>query len=197
VKNWPEYEAYLRKRGDVTVWFDEDAVHRWNATPSGRPGGQQRYSELAIVTALTLRTVFHLPVRQTEGFVSSLIRLMNLDLNTPDRTTLSRRSGTVEVPGFVRHQDGPIHLVIDSTRLKIMSDGEWHAHKHKTSNTRRAWRKLHLAIDGEGFIIASQLTGSNVDDASVGAAIIERIDADIARFTAEDGIGFNARGGRS
>jgi hypothetical protein len=129
--------------------------------------------------------VFHLALRQTECVVSSLVRLMKLDLNTPDHTTLSRRSGTVEVPTFIRHQDGPIHLVIDSTGLKFMGDGEWHAHKHRTSNTRRAWRQLHLAIDGEGFIIASEMTGSGVDDASVGAAMIERTDADIARFTAD------------
>lgn len=92
VKNWPTYEAALRKRGDITFWFDEDAVDAWNALPSGRPGGQRRYSDLAIVTALTLRAVFHLPLRQTEGFVASLIRVMDLDLETPDHTTLSRRS---------------------------------------------------------------------------------------------------------
>ena len=91
VKNWPEYEAALRKRGDVTGWFDEDAVDAWNAAASGRPGGQRRYSDLAIVTALTLRAVFHLPLRQAEGFVSSLICLMGLDLKTPHsvRTVVS------------------------------------------------------------------------------------------------------------
>jgi hypothetical protein len=150
VKNWPTYEAALRKRGDITVWFDEDAVDAWNAPASGRPGGQRRYSDLAIVTALTLRTVFHLPLRQTEGFLSSLICLISLDLKTPDHTTLSRRSSAVEVPEFVRHQEGAVHLAIDSTGLKIMGNGEWHAHKHKTSNKRRAWRKLHLAVDGGG-----------------------------------------------
>jgi hypothetical protein len=98
VKNWPSYEASLRKRGDITVWFDEDAVDAWNAAPSGRPGGQRRYSDLAIVTALTLRVVFHLALRQTEGFVASLIRLMGLELETPDHTTLSRRNSKVQVP---------------------------------------------------------------------------------------------------
>jgi hypothetical protein len=185
VKNWPAYEAALRNRGDVTVWFDEDAINRWNVSPSGCPGGQRRYSDLAIVTALTLRTVFHLPLRQAEGFLRSLIRLMRLELKTPDHTTLSRRSGTVEVPDFVRRQDGPVHLAIDSTGLKIMGDGEWHAHKHKTSNKKRSWRKLHLSVDGEGFIVASELTDSGVDDASVGVAMIERVEAAIERFTAD------------
>ena len=89
VSNWAAYEESLRKRGDITVWFDEDAIDAWNAPPSRQPGGQRRYSDLAIVTALTLRTVFHLALRQTEGFVASLIRLMGLNLDTPAHTTLS------------------------------------------------------------------------------------------------------------
>jgi hypothetical protein len=129
--------------------------------------------------------VFHLPLRQTEGFLSSLICLMRLDLKTPDHTTLSRRSAMVEVPEFVRRGGQPIHLTIDSTGLKIMGNGEWHSLKLKPSNQRRAWRKLHLAVDGEGFLIAFELTGSGVDDASVGVAMIERIEAEIARFTAD------------
>ena len=142
VKNWAAYDIALRERGDITVWFDEEAVCSWSALPSGRPGGQRRYSDLAIVTALTLRTVFHLPLRQTEGFVTSLIGLMGLALMTPDHTTLSRRSLDVEVPRFAQG-GGPLHLVIDSTSLKILGDGESQAHKHKTSNQRRSWRKLH------------------------------------------------------
>jgi hypothetical protein len=99
VKNWREYEAALKNRGDITVWFDEAAVTAWNASSAGRwLGGKQLYSDLAILTALTLRTVFHLALRQTEGFVASLIRLMDLDLATPDHTTLSRRSSSVVVP---------------------------------------------------------------------------------------------------
>jgi len=185
VKNWPAYEAALRKRGDVTLWFDEDALAAWNASPSGRAGGQRRYSDLAILTALTLRTVFHLPLRQTEGFVASLIRVMGLDLETPDHTTLSRRGSTVVVPALAKMHDEPIHLVIDSTGLKIVGDGEWHAHKHKTSNKRRSWRKLHLGVDGDGFIVASSLTDSGIDDASVGVAMIKEGEASIGRFTVD------------
>ena len=113
MQNWPAYEAGLRKRGDVTVWFDEGCTDSWNAPSSGRPGGQRRCSDLAIVTTPTLRTVFHLALRQAEGFVGSLIRLMGPDLDTPDHTTLSRRSGAAEVPKIVSSHQGPIHLVID------------------------------------------------------------------------------------
>ena len=185
VQNWPAYEASLRQRGDVTVWFDEGAVVAWNAPPSERPGGQQQYSDLAIVTVLTLRTVFHLALRQAEGFVGSLIRLMNLDLEAPDHTTLSRRSATVVVPPPVPVQAGPIHLIIDSTGLKMVGDGEWHILKHKPGNKRRTWRKLHLGVDADGFIVASALTESGVDDASVGAAIIRGHRTGIERFTAD------------
>ncbi len=185
VRNWPAYEAALKKRGDITLWFDEDAIAAWNALPSGRPSGQPRYSDLAVVTVLTLRAVFRLPLRQAEGFVNALIRLMGLDLKTPDHTTLSRRSGTVEVPKIDRQPECPIILAIDSTGLKIMGDGEWHAHKHRTSNKRRAWRKLHLGVDTEGFIVVSELTDSGIDDASVGVAMIEGTRATIARFTAD------------
>jgi hypothetical protein len=139
---------------------------------------------LAIVTALTLRTVFHLALRQTEGFVSSLIGLMGLDLQTPDHTTLSRRQRSVEVPQLCKSHSGSLNLVIDSTGLKILGDGEWHSHKHR-ENRRRSWRKLHLAIDGDGYIIASALTDRIVPDASVGISILEQIEGTIARFTAD------------
>jgi hypothetical protein len=185
VKNWPAYEAGLRNRGDVTVWFDEGCADSWNAPSSGLPGGQRRYSDLAIVTALTLRTVFHLALRQAEGFVGSLIRLMGLDLDTPDHTTLSRRSATVNVPRIARSHQGPIHLVIDSTGLKILGDGEWHAHKHRTTNKRRRWRKLHLGADSQGFIVASALTDSREHDAPVGVRMIDRLEGPIGRFTAD------------
>ncbi|MFT6822140.1 MAG: hypothetical protein ACJATT_005975 [Myxococcota bacterium] len=143
------------------------------------------YSDLAIVRVLTLRTVFHLPLRQAEGFVASRIRLIGLKLETPDHTTLSRRSSQVEVPRMATVHDGPLHLVIDSTGLKMLGDGEWHADKHKTSNRRRRWRKLHLAVDSSGFIVASKLTERRADDGVVGVQMLEGLDARVERFTAD------------
>ena len=128
--------ARLRARGDVTVWFTEDALSTWTPPPTRCRGGQQRYSNLAILTALTLRMLFHLPLRQTEGFVASLLRLMGLDLHAPDHTTLSRRNGDVLVPALSRAHDGPIHLIVDSTGLKIYGAGEWCSRKHRKAHER-------------------------------------------------------------
>src|SRR5437763_12388749 len=98
VTNWAEYDAALRQRGSLTVWFTEEAIAAWRAEPRTTPGGQPHYSSLAITTALTLKAVFRLALRQTEGLIGSLIRLLGLDLPVPDHTTLCRRAATLEVP---------------------------------------------------------------------------------------------------
>ena len=164
VNNWREYEGGLKSRGDITVWFSEEAVEAWTPPNNGRRGGQPRYSNLAILAALTLRMVFHLPLRQTEGLLDSLLRLMDIDLKAPDHTTLSRRNKDVDVASPTRAHDGPIHLIVDSTGLKISGAGAWHAHKHKSSKVRRAWRKLHVGVDDDGFVVAAKLTKSSEDD---------------------------------
>ena len=113
------------------------------------------------------------------------LRQRGLDVDTPDHTTLSRRSATAVVPPPVPVQAGPIHLIIDSTGLKMVGDGEWHVLKHTSANKRRCWRKLHLGVDAGGFIVASELTESWVDDSSVGAAMIRGVGSGIKRFNAD------------
>ena len=115
VRNWASYERALVQRGDVTVWLSADAIAAWTPEVGGRRGGQRKYSEVAIETALTLRLIFHLPLRQAEGFLRSLFGLMGLDLPAPDHTTLSRRGQLLDVP--LRHppRGKRLHLLIDST----------------------------------------------------------------------------------
>jgi hypothetical protein len=185
VGNWRVYERGLRARGDVTIWFAADALNAWTPPPTGCRGGQPRYSNLAILTALTLRMLFHLPLRQTEGFVASLCRLMRLDLTAPDHTTLSRRNRDVLVPTLRRHDDGPIHLIVDSTGLKIYGAGEWCARKHRKATERRGWRKLHLGVDDDGYIVAEGLTGHTVDDADMLPDLLDQVDAPLRRFTGD------------
>ena len=164
IRNLSEYERGLRSRGDVTIWLSEDAIAAWIPPKNGLRGGQRRYSNLAIRIALTLRVVFGLPLRQTEGFLDSLLSLMSRDLKAPDHTTLSRRNQIVVVPPLTRAHDGPIDLIVDSTGLKILGRGEWNAHKHKASKKRQDWRKLHIGVDAKGFIVAAELTASSRDD---------------------------------
>jgi Transposase DDE domain len=133
VTNWPAYEAGLRQRGSLTVWFSDDAIAAWAAEPRTTRGGQAWYSPLAILTALTLRSVFRLGYRQAEGLIGSIMTLLGLALRVPDHTTLSRRSATVAIPRPQPDTGGsaaPIHLLVDSTGLKLCGAGEWLLEKH-------------------------------------------------------------------
>jgi Transposase DDE domain len=154
VTNWPAYEAGLRQRGSPTVWFTEEAVEAWAAEPRTTRGGQPWYSPLAILTALTLRAVFRLAFRQTEGLIGSVVGLLGLALRVPDHTTLSRRAATLELPRLPRSGGSdaePVHLLVDSTGLKLCGPGEWLVEKHGT-RTRRSWRKLVWGSRCQAFI---------------------------------------------
>ena len=135
--------------------------------------------------SLTLRTVFGLPLRQTEGFVGSLLGMLSLDhLPVPDHSTLSRRARSLDVLAKPTWPGGPIHLIVDSTGLQIVGEGPWAAAKHGTQRTRD-WRKLHIGVDGRGFIVAHRLTGSRVDDAGVVGELLSQFSDQVERFTAD------------
>ena len=191
VTNWPAYDASLRQRGSLTVWFTDEAVDAWAAEPRTTRGGQPWYSELAILTALTVRAVFRLAFRQTEGLIGSIIGLLGLTLRVPDHTTLSRRAATVDVPQPRRPSTDaggdtePLHLLVDSTGLKLCGPGEWLIEKHGTRK-RRSWRKLHLGRDaGTGQIVAATLTTHDVDDGSQVGPLLDQVDGPIASFTGD------------
>ena len=184
VGNWPEYERALVQRGDITLWLSADAIAAWTPAPSGRRGGQRKFSNHAIETALTLRLVFRLPLRQAEGFPRSVLSLMQVDLEAPDHTTLSRRSQDLSVELRRVPATGPIHLIIDATGLSIVGEGEWAAVKHG-GHGRRGWKKLHLGVDGSGAIVAHVLTDGNVDDAPTGLELIATVGGDISCVTAD------------
>ena len=184
VGNWREYERALVQRGDVTLWLSADATDPWRPLPSGRPGGQKRFSDLAIETALTLRLVFRLPLRQTEGFLRSVLSLMDVHLEAPDHTTLSRRSQHLAIDLSRLPAKGPIDLIVDSTGLSMVGEGEWVTAKYGRRG-KRGWRKLHFGVDRSGVIVAQALTAPTVDDAMTGVDLIEAVDDDIARVTAD------------
>jgi hypothetical protein len=186
VTNWSDYDAGLRQRGSLTVWFTEEAVSAWKAEPRTTPGGQPLYSALAITTALTLRTVFRLALRQAEGLIGSILQLLGLDLAVPDHSTLSCRAETLEVPKPPPGAGGePVHLLVDSTGLKLCGPGEWLVEKHGT-RTRRGWRKLHLGTDADtGRIVASVLTNHDADDGSQVGPLLDQVGGPVASFTAD------------
>ncbi len=184
VTNWPEYDAALRQRGSLTVWFTEAAIAAWGAERRTTPGGQPHYSALAITTALTLRAVFRLALRQTEGLIGSIIRLLCLDLAVPDHSTLSRRAETLPV---VRpaSSSAPVHLLVDSTGLRLCGPGEWLVEKHG-ARTRRSWKKLHLGVDADtGEIVAAALTSNDVDDGSQVGPLLDQVRGPVASFTGD------------
>jgi hypothetical protein len=182
VRNCAEYEAGLRKRGDLTVWLSDAALNAWRAPASGKPGGQRTYADLAIQAALTIRMVFHLPLRQTEGFLRCLAELLEIDLPIPDHTTLSRRLKTLRVSGCSRLATGrPVHLLIDSTGLRI------HVGHMQKPPRNRAWRKLHLAVDADtSEIVASDLTARRTHDCTQVPVLLEQLDEPVASVS-EDG----------
>ena len=184
VTNWAEYDQVLVKRGDITLWISPNAIKAWTAKPSGRRGAPRKYTDLAIETALTLRQVFRLPLRQAEGFLRSLIDLMGLSLEVPDHTTLSRRSRGLNVKLAATQSKKPIHLIIDSTGLSIVGEGEWAAAKHEGPG-KRGWRKLHLGVDRAGMIQAHVLTNSSGDDAKTGIKLIQKAKGKLSSVTGD------------
>src|SRR5215213_8237986 len=192
VTNWPAYDASLRQRGSLTVWFTDEAVEAWKAEPRTTPGGQPHYSDLAILTALTLKAVFRLALRQTEGLIGSVIHLLGLALSVPDHTTLSRRAETLEGPR--PRSDGrtdagrdpePLHLLVDSTGLKLCGAGEWLVEKHGTRR-RRSWKTLHIGMDADtGRIVASELMPHDVDDGSQVGPLLDQVAGPLASFTGD------------
>ena len=121
VKNWGEYESGLRRRGDLTVWLSDTALDAWRAPPSGRPGGQRRYADIAIEAAHAIRMVFHLPLRQTEGFLRSLMQMLDVDLPIPDHTTFSRRLQTLGEIGFHRRHESALHPLFGGAALGMVA----------------------------------------------------------------------------
>ena len=175
-RNWAEYNLSLKRRGSLLIWFDPEMD--WEATSSGRRGRQQTYIAAAIQACLTLKVLFGLPLRQTTGFVESLLKLVGLDWSVPDFSTLCRRQKTLSVAIPYKGSAGPLHLLVDSTGIKAEGEGEWNARKHGGSK-RRLWRKIHIGIDEETLEIrAIEVTSSSIGDAPMLPDLLNQIAPD-------------------
>ncbi len=184
--NWSEYDRALVRRGDLTIWFTPEVIAAWQPRGDGRRGGQRRYSDVAVEAASTLRLLFGLPWRQTEGLLGSIFALLNLGLTAPDHTTLSRRAAGLRVELRRIPTTEPLHLVVDATGLAIVGQGQWAAAKWGERG-RRGWKKLHLAVDETGRVLAAALTDGAVPDAAVLPGLLDDIVGPIRRLTTDGG----------
>jgi hypothetical protein len=187
VTNWPEYDKALQQRGSLTVWVTPEALAAWHPPKTGRRGRSREYSDLAIETGHLLRLAFGRPWRQTEGLLGSLATLLGLSIGVPDHTTFSRRSPGLSLARSLAQaqRTGPVHVVIDSTGLKVYGAGAWLAEKHGERG-QRSWRKLHLAVDpNSGEILASELTTTEEGDAALVGPLLDQITGLIASVTAD------------
>ena len=179
VKNWSSYNRALVARGSLTVWIDDSFWPQWYDHRPSQRGAQFVYSDQTIEWMLTMRVLFGLPLRQTQGFIQSLLALMQSELVAPDYSTLSRRQGALAV-GLPKKQPdspaSPMHLVVDSTGLKVYGEGEWKVRQHGWTK-RRTWRKLHVGVnEATGEVVAQTLTSHRIDDASQVVDLLSQVE---------------------
>ena len=171
--NWKSYNAALKARGSLTVWLDKDM--QWFAAASGKRGRSPKFSDAAIQFCLTIKSLFALALRQAMGFVESLLNLSGLDWPVPNFSTVCRRQRSLQVHVPYRSSQAGLHLLVDSTGIKFLGEGEWKCKKHGPER-RRQWRKLHIGIDAQTLQIrAICVTSNEVTDAAVVADLLDQV----------------------
>ena len=174
--NWKQYNSSLKARGSLTIWLDKKMS--WFAAVSGKRGRSPKFSDAAIQFCLTLKNLFGLALRQTTGLVQSVLELSGLAWPVPNFSTLCRRQLSLDVQIPYRRSQAGLHLLVDSTGIKFLGEGEWKCKKHGPER-RRQWRKLHIGIDAQTLQIrAIAVTSNNVSDASVIPDLLGQLPAD-------------------
>lgn len=177
VRNWREYNQALVDRGNVVFWVSEEALKAWEEQgKTGKRGKPRTYSNIAIETALVVQQVFHLPLRQTEGFLASILKRIGSDRKAPDFSTLSIRGGTLPITIRIRSiRKEPLHIVVDSTGAKVYGEGEWKVRQHGWSK-HRTWKKLHIGIDAfTQDILLGEVTGNDTADCEMLEPLCEQL----------------------
>ena len=173
-------------RGSLTLWVDRQALGGWrNHKKTGRRGASYTYTASAILCALSLQSVYHLPLRATEGMLLSLFKLLRSKLPVPDYSTLCRRRQRLEValPHYSHNQR--LHLVVDATGFKVFGEGEWKVKQHGWSK-HRTWRKLHLGIDeASGEIVAAVASSPQVHDKEALPELLQQVAEPLAQVSAD------------
>jgi len=186
IKNWRDYNQALIDRGNITLWFSEEFIAQWyESQNTGKRGASNIYSDISIECMLMLKAVFKLPLRATQGFGQSLVKLMNARVEIPHFSTLSRRQGSLAISLQPQKTQGPRDIVVDSTGIKVYGEGEWKVRKHGVSK-RRTWRKLHLAVDADNHdIVATVVTENDVGDCQVLPELLDQIEGELGSVAAD------------
>lgn len=185
LRNWSQYNQALVQRGSLTIWFSEDVLKQWYYQGPKQRGAQFTYTDLVIETGLSLKAVFHLGFRQSQGLLGSILLLLGVDLKVPHYSTLCRRQKTLLVDLGVGKAEQARHIVIDSTGLKVYGEGEWKVRQYGYAK-RRTWRKLHLGLDqNTGEVVACVLTDNATDDAQVVPVLLDQVEGEIAAMGAD------------
>ncbi len=186
LRHWSQYNKALVKRGSLTVWISEDVLCEWhNAARTGKRGKPERYTDTAILCMATLEEVYGLPLRATQGLTRSVIKLLGAELSVPDYTTLCRRRRSLEVALPRRNKSEPLHMVVDSTGIKVYGEGEWKVRQHGWSR-RRTWRKLHLGVDQATHeLVAAVVSTNSFKDSQVLPDLLEQVEDEIKQVSAD------------
>jgi hypothetical protein len=188
IKNWAKYNQALKQRGSLELWLNADIADNWRAEPSGRPGNQPVYSDFAIQIVIQFGKVFHQRLRQTEGLLEDIFKLMAIKLSVPDYSTVSRRGSRLKVALFkkIGKRGEKKIIVIDSTGLKVYGEGEWKVKMHGAAK-HRTWRKAHIAITPDGEIEAAKLTLNDATDGETAGNLLGQIDSAINTLAGDGG----------
>jgi len=188
VRNWREYNEALIQRGSLTLWLEEKTVQSWlNVERSGKRGHPYEYSDVAVECMLLLKQVFHLGLRQTQGFMQSIFQLVGQTLPVLSYSQLSRRQKELRVNLPRQRRGQALHVVVDATGLKVYGEGEWKTRQHQISK-RRTWCKVHLAFDTDTHeVVAEIITENNVHDKEKLPGLLAQIEEEIAQVSADTG----------
>lgn len=186
LRNWKEYNASLVQRGSLTLWVSDDVLQAWRESErTGTRGAPRTYTDTAILCMATLEEVYHLPLRATEGLMLSVVKLLGVELAVPDYTTLCRRRRSLEVVLPRRSKTEPLHIVVDSTGIKVYGEGEWKVRQHGVSR-RRTWRKLHIGVDeATREFVAVVVSTNSFKDSQILPDLLEQVADEIKQVSAD------------
>jgi IS5 family transposase len=186
LRNWSQYNKALVQRGSLSVWISEDVLSTWhNTARTGRRGKPADYTDTAILCMATLEEVYGLPLRATEGLMRSLLHLLGVELSVPCYTTLCRRRRSLEVELPRLRKSESLHMVCDSTGIKVYGEGEWKVRQHGYTR-RRTWRKLHLGVDEATLeFVAVVVTTNDFKDSQILPDLLAQVKDEISQVSAD------------